>query len=351
VVSKVINDGAYLRAMAGSLSMLLPISAGILGAVSIALNNGEVLTPTWTIFLVIAVLGIFDALAGFVGSVTFVLGTVLLIGFDQASELRLLIGVLLVGFGPALLSNAFRQIRKRPESDTSYFWERLVDLAVLPFIGGWTVSSMVSVLPALAGLTLPVANHVNDFAIAIAVAMFLRVLLEEFVGRTFPYRLSILHPVELPQPPIQQKFVALVIRLAIFIFVSGALMGNTWQTWVGSLLFILPTFLGWYSKKLPNLPALWRILPSGIPGLALSMIIASATTAAVGAWLGSSPQLAQWSFVILPIPMLILSILGLFGRHGNEGEERFIKHPKLRYVYRIGGIAMLLVTLRLAGIA
>jgi hypothetical protein len=160
-----------------------------------------------------------------------------------------------------------------------------------------------------------------------------------------------LHPEELPAPPIQQKFAALVVRLALFVFVAGALMGNTWQTWVGSFLFILPTLLGWYSNKLPNLPALWRILPSGIPGLALSLIIASSTTAAVGAWLGSSPDLAQWSFVILPIPMLLLSILGLFGRHGEEGEERFIKHPKMKAVYRAGGIVMLLITLRLAGVA
>jgi hypothetical protein len=139
--------------------------------------------------------------------------------------------------------------------------------------------------------------------------------------------------------------------LALFVFVSGALMGNTWQTWVGSFLFILPTLLGWYSHRLPNLPALWRILPSGIPGLALSLIIASSTTAMVGAWLGSAPDLAQWSFVILPIPMLLLSILGLFGRHGAEGEERFIKHPKMKAVYRAGGIVMLLITLRLAGVA
>jgi hypothetical protein len=351
VVAKVINDGAYLRAMAGTPSLMLPILGGALGVWSVIQNQGEVLTPPWQMFLVIAVLGIFDAMAGFAATVIFVLGTIFVGGVDQASELRMMIGVLLVGFGPALLANAFRAIRKRPEKSGNYIWERIVDLGVLPFIGGWTMSSMVSTLPALAGLTLPVANHVADFAVFTAMAMAARVLLEEFVARTFPLRLGKLHPEELPAPPMQQKFAALLVRLALFVFVAGALMGNTWQTWVGSFLFILPTLLGWYSHRLPNLPALWRILPSGIPGLALSLIIASSTTAEVGAWLGASPDLAQWSFVILPIPMLLLSILGLFGRHGAEGEERFIKHPKLKTVYRAGGIVMLLITLRLAGVA
>jgi hypothetical protein len=71
----------------------------------------------------------------------------------------------------------------------------------------------------------------------------------------------------------------------------------------------------------------------------------------VHSWLGSKPDFAQWSFVLLPIPMLALSVLGILGREGNEGEDRPIKRPALRWVYRIGGIVMLLVTMRLAGVA
>jgi hypothetical protein len=83
----------------------------------------------------------------------------------------------------------------------------------------------------------------------------------------------------------------------------------------------------------------------------VSLVIASGTTAIVGGILGASPELAQWSFVLLPIPLLLLSILGLFGRHGkNPDDDRPIKTHKWRYVYRLGGIIMLVVTLRLAGV-
>jgi hypothetical protein len=40
----------------------------------------------------------------------------------------------------------------------------------------------------------------------------------------------------------------------------------------------------------------------------------------------------------------------MFGREGNEGEERPIMNPKLRWVYRIGGIGMLALTMQLAGV-
>jgi hypothetical protein len=46
-----------------------------------------------------------------------------------------------------------------------------------------------------------------------------------------------------------------------------------------------------------------------------------------------------------------LSILGLYGRHGeNPDDPRPIKQDKYKWIYRLGGIVMLLLTLRLAGI-
>jgi hypothetical protein len=67
-------------------------------------------------------------------------------------------------------------------------------------------------------------------------------------------------------------------------------------------------------------------------------------------WFGTSPDLALWSFALLPIPMLVLALLGMFGRDGVEDEVRFIRRPKLKWIYRIGGIVMLLFTMNLAGI-
>ena len=67
-------------------------------------------------------------------------------------------------------------------------------------------------------------------------------------------------------------------------------------------------------------------------------------------WFGTSPDLALWSFALLPIPMLFLAVFAMLGREGIKDEVRFIRRPKLKWVYRIGGIVMLLVTMNLAGV-
>jgi hypothetical protein len=209
---------------------------------------------------------------------------------------------------------------------------------------------MISTLPALAGLTLSVANHVTDFALAVAVATVLRVLLEETVSRGFPVRLDTLHPTQVPSTYPGHRYLALTLRVLIFVFVTAALMGNSWQVWVGSILFALPTALGWVSHRWPNYPWLWRILPQGIPGLAFVLVIAQLTSTVVGSWFADSPDLALWSFALLPIPLLVLSILGMLGREGEEDEVRLIKQEKFVWLYRLGGVVMLVVTLKLAGV-
>lgn len=339
-----------IRAAFGSLGLLPTIAAAAISVMSVSMNDGAVLTPQWQWFIVLAVIGIFDAFAGLVGTLIFVAGTVATAGTLGIDDVRLLLGVIIVGYGPALLANAFRAFRKEPEEGEEYWYERLVDLVVLPFIGGWVTATMISMLPALAGTTMAVANHVNEFAIAIAIAITLRVVFEEFVARWFPGRLDVLHPTDVSDPVPVQKWISVSFRLGIFIFVTAALMGNVWQTWVGSALFILPTILGFYSHRFKNYPWIWRVLPTGIPGLAFALIVASITTSIVGSWFGSTPDLALWSFALLPIPMLGIAILAMIGREGNEGEVRWIRRPGFKWVYRIGGVFMLLATMELAGV-
>jgi hypothetical protein len=130
---------------------------------------------------------------------------------------------------------------------------------------------------------------------------------------------------------------------------SGAIVGFGWQAFVGSALFLLPTIIGWYQDRFPNVPLIWRILPTGVPGLAFTMVVASGSAAAISIWLGATPAYAELSFVLIPLPLLLLSILSMFGREGaTENEVRIAKRN--RWLYRLGGVAMLLVTLNLTGI-
>ena len=361
-IAKLINDGAYLRAMLGTFSFIGPFAAAIIAVIAVNENAAEIaagqyseiITPGWILFLAIAVLGAFDASAGFVGAMTYIIGSIISVGhIPDSGEVRTMMGIMLVSVAPALLTTGFRSIRKHAALDINAWWERIADFVIAPFMAGWSVSAMVSGLPALAGLTLDTANHVNDFVFFIAVAIFIRVALEELAASGFPARLNRINPDEIPDPSNLQKAIVLVIKYAIWVFIGGALIGPSWQVWVGSALFVFPAVVGWYTDKFPNSPRIWRLLPTGIPGLAFTLLVASATSATVGAVLGDNPALGQWSFVILPIPMLALTVLGWFGRHGvvdSDGNEEERPGKRNKWIYRIGGIVVMILTLKLAGV-
>lgn len=349
LISKVITDGAYLRAIFGTFTALPVFAGAALGVLAASATPGEILTPPWLLLLAIALLGIFDALAGFAATVTYWGTALILLGsIPTLNDLRSLMAVSVIAIGPALLTTAFRNLRKEPAENGAQWWERIVDLAIAPFMAGWSVSIMVSVLPAVTGFTSAAANHVADFGLAIAAAAAIRVALEEFAARYYPARLNIINPTLIPDPPLTQRAVALAVKYGIWVLISGALIGPGWQTWVGSALFLLPTILSWYADRFPNVPWLWRVLPSGVPGLAFSILVAATTTSIVSSITGANPELAQWNFVLLPMPLLVISLLGMFGREGSAGEEKPSK--KNVWVYRLGGIVMFMFTLRLVGI-
>jgi hypothetical protein len=127
-------------------------------------------------------------------------------------------------------------------------------------------------------------------------------------------------------------------------------MGNVWQVWVGSFIFILPNILGWFADRFPNYPWIWKLIPQGVPGLALTLVVSSVSAGFISGWLEGNPEYPQYLFMLLPIPVFLIGLLGMFGREGKDGEERPIMKPKWRWVYRIGGIVMLVVTMKLAGV-
>jgi hypothetical protein len=350
VISKIVNDGAYLRAIFGSAWLAFPVAGIALATMALSEPSVELSPPSWQLFIAIAVLGIFDAFAGMLATLIFAIGMIDSYGVHSAQDVRMMLGVLLLGFGPALIAVSFRQIRKHFETNFGYFWERLVDLAVLVFFTGWTVSSMVATLPALAGKTLSAANHVADFGFYLSVAIAIRILFEEISARGFASRLDKINPTEVPSTSQTQKYFSTALRLGMFVFVTAAFMGNTWQVWVGSIIFILPNVLGWFSDKLPNFPIIWKIIPTGIPGLAFSLIVAGYTSVFISGWLGKHPDYSQWSFMLMPIPMFVVGLVALFGREGEEGEERPLKKPSLRWIYRVGGVVVLGLTMKLAGV-
>jgi len=343
-------DAAYVRAILGSVAVVLPVVAALLALVGIHQVDGLFLTPALSVLIPICVIGVFDALAGLLGMLVFGIGLIATAGLSSFSDLRFLLGMCLLGFAPGFLASSFRGIR-RPEAISSHeLYERAIDLLVAPLLAGWATIGIVSALPALAGAKLPIEEHAKILGACVAVAMLVRVLLEETTVRNFPNRLKTLNPSDLSGPALSQKLLSLVVRMGLFFFVSLAFVGHCWQLYFGTIVFIIPSFVNLYRDKFPNYPKLYHALPAGLPGLAFSLLIASAFLAYLQSAFGETPEFAKIAFALLPIPGLILSLLTVIGRSPAEGDVRWYLRPNNLWIYRIGGVLVFLATLKLTKI-
>ncbi len=126
-------------------------------------------------------------------------------------------------------------------------------------------------------------------------------------------------------------------------------MGVTWQVFVGSFFFLVPTILGKFSDRFPNSVWLWRIMPQGVPGLVFTLMVAAVSATVLMAYTGVNPEFAAWNMVVLPLPLLAISLLGMFGRHGATPDEvRFAERNP--WLFRLGGVVIFVLALRMMGV-
>jgi hypothetical protein len=108
------------------------------------------------------------------------------------------------------------------------------------------------------------------------------------------------------------------MRTAIFVFVAIAFVGPVWQLWVGAVLFVVPQVLSIYEDKFPNRPIIFRALPRGILKLVVMLFVAKWFGSLVIGLITDRHQVVADAFVLLALPGLALSLVGLFGHDGFE---------------------------------
>ena len=349
LLSRSVSDAAPIRAMLGSLSLLLPIGAAVLGVIGAVMGNGIAEPPVLAILTVLMVIGVLDALAGLIGALAFTLVVALSGGIIDLGSVRTLMGIALLLVGPGLIGGTFRSIRRLPQPGGTYVWERLADFVLVPLLGAYTTYNIVLALPPLGGSLFPIADSAMFLALVVLVGLVVKVALEEASARWFPERMATVVPTETEEAGLLQQTVSGLLKISVFVFVSAAFIGNVWQLWVAGLVFAIPVLVSPFSQRFPNLPRLWRLLPEGVPYMGITLLLYIILTTVLFARFGDTSDYARVSFVILMIPDLILGILWWFGRQGADDEEvRWFLRPSMAAVYRVGGVAILVITVLLA---
>lgn len=348
LLARTLDDAGAWRAMFGSLSLLLPIAGLVLGITSAISTGGVAQPPALALMVALIVVGVLDAFAGLLALVAFTVGIAVSGGIVDLSSVRTLMGIALLVVGPGLIASSFRDTRRPAARTRAQWWERATDLVVVPLLGGWVTLNVVQALPGLGGYAFPIAANAGMLALIVMALLVINVLLEEAAARWFPERLATVLPSERPDPGPVQMVISGLFRTGLFLFISAAFVGNVWQLWAAAVLFTIPALVRAFEDRLPNSARLWQVLPLGVPQVGLLLIVSGIVAAAISAALGQTAEFAQTSFVVLAVPGFLLDALGAFGREPKEGDVRWYCRPSMVVLYRIGGVAILLVTVWLA---
>ncbi len=323
LLARVLNDAGYARAMLGSASLVLPVLGVALGMLAVTEVGGQALPPPFALTVALAVLGVFDALAGIVAVAVFVIGVVLSGGLSSTDAVRTLLGVATLWFAAPLIAGAARPLRRPRTMTFEEHFDRTADVVIASLVGAWAVLTILEGLPGLAGMELPIAERSREAALVVLAALILRMLIETAAAHWYPQRLARVQPAELPTPSRAQRMAASMLILAIFLFVAVSYLGPCWQLYVGAALFILPKVLELAGDRVPSYPKVRTVTPSGIVQVVVLLVIGVLLAAVQLSLVGTGRELIRYSFVLLAIPGAVLAALELVGREAPDREWRW----------------------------
>ena len=343
VVSRIFNDGSYIRALIGSLSGIGYLAALVIGVAAVDPHASSLATSGRVGALVLLMaLGTLDALIGLIGMAAFAATSLLIHPIAGVGDFRYLLAMFILGFAPSIMSTTFRKIRRPAIENLNDAYERLIDLALIGFISVLTVMSLVGSVSAFAGATVPLSKDVKPIAFAIAAVALSRVVLEEVAAKLAPERLNRINPTEVPGTFTWQPWASLVLKFAVLITMIGGMVGMGWHLWVGAFLIFLPGIIGMVFPNLPSFKWIHEFIPGGVGALAFATLISSWSGSLVNLLLGKSPLYGQLSFILIPLPVILISIVGMFG----QSEDKLWQRLNKKWIYIAGGIAVFLFTVQ-----
>ena len=336
LATRILSDGNYQRSLIGPFSLFIYPVAIALGVFSSSSLHQEALPPSLGFILSMMAVGVIDAFAGILVSITFVLSVLIGGHLTSVDSVLTVVGVCLLAFSPTLLAGAFRPFRRQVWDFTS-LWERGTDYLLASILTGWVVQQIVLGLPGLSGLQLPITTHARSIALWAAALVVARFALEDISLRLFPLRLKNLEP-EYRERSIGQQLFALLFKVAIFSVIAGKFIGISIQLFLGVALFTLPLFMGIFEDKFPKSAKVQKWMPTGIIEMLVMTLSGYLLALLVQDRYPSAKTYVLVSFVLLSIPGFLLKILALFG---EEGPENWKITRAGKVVYRVFGVIAL----------
>jgi hypothetical protein len=211
---------------------------------------------------------------------------------------------------------------------------------MIAFVASLTTLSVVGGISAFAGASVPLADNAKNLVFVITGVALARILLEEIAARFFPGRLDAINPTEVSGPGMAQQWISLVFKYVVLTVMIGDMVGWGWWLWTGALVMFIPGIMGMTLPELPKSKILTQLIPGGLAALLLATLLSGWSGDIVGAIFANSDMYGPLSFLLVPLPVIIVAIVGMFA----DGGEKWYIERGLKWVYVVGGIGVFVST-------
>jgi len=340
--SRILVDGAWLRAILGSRAVGVWSAAVALAVAWVVDTSGYVATPAAWLLCALLVVAALDATAGALAALVISTAAVIFNRVEVLPDVRALLGIWVLLISSPLLAHVIRPLRR--DRDTENFArERVYDYVMMPVFVAFAAGSMAKALNGLSGLDLVAPSTVTAVKWAVWAAMILRLAGEDLAFTVYPKRSLEVQPAKLVSQTRAWGLASVAGRFGVFIFIAEPYFGINIGTVVAAILTALPALVKLWEDDLPNSERLFYWLPRGFLRFFLLLVI--------GGWMSSrlvgddaSPEVVRNATPWLLVPGAVVGVVEFFGRSGKSWRDDRVKH--------IGGaifwlIAVLIVAGRL----
>ena len=317
MISRIADDGAYVRTLLGFMWLLLPLSAVAVGIASAFDTNFLVMIPSLSFVIAICILGVVDAFAGMLFVLSFGIALLLGGGFTSVNSVRGFLGIAVFAFAPPLIAASTRPFRRDSNEDQIH-WKRLVDFVLGALFGAWAAGGMFGALPSLTTYKPIHSDRTDLIQLVVLLALASRWIFENIARIYAPQRLRIVEVEEFREVMPAQPFTSLIIRTAMFLFVAAPFIGNNWALWVGGAMFFIPKVVGNFADQFPNFASVHRYLPRNLFRVVVMLFVALWWGMLINDRYAESPNAVLYAFVFLSVPGIALGITDWFARDSKE---------------------------------
>lgn len=315
IAMRVVDDAAYLRALAGVFWVPILVIGGLLGFLAASATQFDVVTPPIWLLIALIALGVLDAFAGVVAVAVFTIACALGGGITTSSNVRGLLGIWVMCFAIPLVAASIRPFRRR-KAERLNVWKRVTDGALIMLIGTWAASGMFTALPALTGYTMDWSDDLATVRWTVLLALGGRYLLENFARVATAERLTRVQRYDMPNLSDAQVVMSALIRTTVFVFVAYTFVGNNAALWISGAMFLLPKLIGRTVDRFPNLVSLHRFLPRDILKIVVLLVVSKWWVSMIADPNLDPQSTLERTMVFAGLPGFALGVIAWFGRKG-----------------------------------